>query len=108
VIPLQQPMPAFLPAPTALTYIVGVGLIAGSLGLLLDWHARLAAALLGVLVLGVVLVVYLPLLVAEPSVEVGLNYFFDTLLFGGACLALGGALPRPPPVRPVIEACPAR
>jgi hypothetical protein len=38
-----------------------------------------------------VLFVYLPLLIKRPSDIVSLNYFFDTLAFGGAILLLGGA-----------------
>jgi hypothetical protein len=52
------------------------------------------ASLLGALVLGIVVCVYLPLLVAMPSVEVGLNYFMDTLTYAGTLLALAGALPK--------------
>jgi uncharacterized membrane protein len=95
VIPLSQPMPAWVPA-QAMAYGTGVALLIGGAALLFDWRARLVASLLGVLVLGIVGGVYLPLLIAEPSVEVGLNYFMDTLLYGGTLLALAGALPAEP------------
>ena len=38
------------------------------------------------------LFIYLPILVASPLDLVALNYFFDTLLFSGAVLALADAL----------------
>jgi hypothetical protein len=47
-----------------------------------------------------VLFLYLSIVLAIPSAAdggaklEGLNYFFDTLLFGGAVLALAGALPE--------------
>jgi hypothetical protein len=50
-----------------------------------------------------VLLVYGPILVAalfDPSTAVkveGINYFFDTLLFAGAILALANATPRAEP-----------
>jgi uncharacterized membrane protein len=94
VIPLSQPMPAWMPAQAAITYGTGAALLIAGVLLLLDLRARLVASLLGALILGVVVVFYGPLLVAVPSVEVGLNYFMDALMFAGAVLALAGALPK--------------
>jgi uncharacterized membrane protein len=94
VIPLSQPMPAWMPAQAVITYGTGVALLICGGSLLLDLRARLMASLLGALVLGIVVGVYLPLLVAVPSVEVGLNYFMDTLTYAGTLLALAGALPK--------------
>jgi hypothetical protein len=37
------------------------------------------------------LFVYLPMLIASPKDIVSLNYFFDTLAFSGAALALADA-----------------
>jgi hypothetical protein len=54
----------------------------------------MAATCLGIMILLLVLFVYLPILVASPTDLESLNYFFDTLLFSGAALVLGNALPK--------------
>jgi hypothetical protein len=69
-------------------------MIACGAGIVFDRKARSSAAVLGTAINFVVLVVYVPLLVAQPSVAVGLNYFADTLAFGGTVLLLAGALDR--------------
>jgi putative oxidoreductase len=94
VIPLSKPMPAWMPAHAVIAYGTGVALLICGASLLLNLRPRLIGSLLGVFVLGIVMVVYLPLLVAEPSVEVGVNYFMDTLMYAGVLLALAGALPK--------------
>ena len=54
--------------------------------------ARLAATWLGLVILLLVLAVYLPILIANPSdIGNGLNYLMDTLLLGGSVLALAQA-----------------
>jgi hypothetical protein len=40
------------------------------------------------------LAVYVPIAWAERASLEGLNYFFDTLMFGGTVLLLAGAMPR--------------
>jgi len=52
----------------------------------------LAATTLGLTAFGVVLLVYAPLLIANPRDE--LNYVADTLLFSGSVLALASILPK--------------
>jgi hypothetical protein len=60
----------------------------------------MAATYLGTWIVLLVLLVYLPMVIAIPStadggVKIeGLNYFFDTMLFAGAILALANALPK--------------
>jgi hypothetical protein len=60
----------------------------------------MAATYLGSWIVLLVVFVYGPILIAalaDPSTDVkveGLNYFFDTLLFGGTILALANATPR--------------
>ena len=54
----------------------------------------------GVMLLILMLAVYLPMLSAKPFDIVAIDYFFDTLLFGGSVLAVAGiqsraAAPRP-------------
>lgn len=93
-VPLEHPLPAWVPAPVAFAYVVGTILIACGSCIALDWRGAEAAAILGWAVVILVLVVYVPLLVSEPSVAVGLNYFMDTLAFAGGALIWAGALGR--------------
>ena len=67
---------------------------AGTL-LLAGKKTRVAATWLGVTVLFVELVVYVPIGVVErASLNDGLNYVADTLMFCGAVLLLASAMPR--------------
>lgn len=94
VLPLPQPLPSWIPMHLVLAYITGSILFIAGVSLLVNRKARLAATVLGIAVLAVVIIVYLPLLVARPLDLVPLNYLFDTLLFSGSALALAGALPK--------------
>jgi hypothetical protein len=64
---------------------------------LLARKTRLAATCLGAWIVLLVVLIYGPVLIgalADPSAGVqveGVNYFADTLLFGGAILSLAGA-----------------
>jgi hypothetical protein len=68
--------------------------------ILLNKKTRMAATYLGAWIVLLVLFVYGPILIASlanPSTDLkieGINYFFDTLLFAGAILALASATPR--------------
>jgi uncharacterized membrane protein len=94
-IPLEKAMPAAVPLPMVIAYGMGAVLIAAGLCMLLNIRAREAAEALGVTILLVILIVYLPILLAAPSdIGVAFNYFFDTLMYAGAVLMLAGALPR--------------
>ena len=63
--------------------------------LLIGKKTRAAAAWLGLTVLFVELVVYVPIGVVErASLNNGLNYVMDTLMFCGAVLLLARAMPR--------------
>lgn len=91
-VPLEHVMPAWVPAPVAFAYAVGAILIACGLCISFDWRGASAAAILGWMVVTLVGMVYVPMLVAEPSVGVGLNYLMDTLAFGGGALVWARAL----------------
>jgi hypothetical protein len=60
----------------------------------------MAATYLGTWIVLLVLFIYVPILItqiSDPSTGTqveGINYFADTLLFGGAILALASATPR--------------
>jgi uncharacterized membrane protein len=93
VVPLDEPLPAWIPARAAIGVLTGVILIAAGANLILGRWAKAWATWLGTWAVAMVVLVYGPWLVATPGIEKGLNFFADTLLFGGAVLSLAGALP---------------
>jgi uncharacterized membrane protein len=99
-VPLEKLTPVWIPGRLIVGYLTGALLLGAGISLLLGKNTKTAATYLGAWVLLVVLLVYLPMVLAIPSsadggakIE-GLNYFFDTLLYSGAVLALATALPR--------------
>ena len=98
-VPLEKPMPAWIPVPAIIGYLTAAILLVSGLLILLAKKTRLAATYLGTWILLLVIFVYGPILITslmDPSTAVkveGLNYFADTLLFAGAILALAGASP---------------
>jgi uncharacterized membrane protein len=96
-VPLEKEMVAWIPARALIDYLTGAFLIAAGVCFLLARKTRLAATYLGAWIVLMVAAIYLPVLLwalADPSTGVkveGLNYFGDTLLFGGVILSL--ALP---------------
>jgi hypothetical protein len=75
-------------------------LVVAGVSILLGKKVRMAATYLGTWIVLLVLMVYGPILIVSlmnPSTGVkieGINYFADTLLFGGAILALAKATVR--------------
>lgn len=94
-VPLEPLTPTWIYGHAIWTYLAAaVYAVTGAL-LLVDKKTRLAATLLGVTVLLVELAVYVPIGVVErASLDKGLNYVADTLMFCGAVLLLAGAMPR--------------
>jgi uncharacterized membrane protein len=94
-IPLNRVTPGYIFGHSIWTYLAAaVYVVAGTL-LLLGKKTRLAATSLGLTVLLLELVVYVPIGVVErASLATGLNYVADTLMFCGALLLLAGAMPR--------------
>jgi uncharacterized membrane protein YphA (DoxX/SURF4 family) len=94
-IPLQRITPEYAYGHAVWTYLAAVVYaVAGAL-LLVGKKTRAAATWLGLTVLFVELVVYVPIGVVErASLGNGLNYVADTLMFCGAVLLLAGAMPR--------------
>jgi uncharacterized membrane protein YphA (DoxX/SURF4 family) len=98
-IPLEKLMSDWIPGRLLIGYLTGAILLVAGMFILLAQKTRMAATYLGAWMVLLVLLVYGPILVAslaDPSTAVkveGLNYFFDTLLFGGAILALASATP---------------
>src|SRR5580698_6209203 len=100
-VPLEKLMPAWIPAHLLIGWLTGAILVAAGVCILLDKHARMAATYLGAWIVLLVVFIYGPILIAalaDPSTDVkveGIDYFFDTLLFAGAILALASATPDP-------------
>jgi uncharacterized membrane protein len=96
-VPLPKVTPAYIPLRSAWGYLTGVALAFAGLSLIVRWRARLAVTSLGFVYVVLVIFFYLPMMVmmwarSESRIE-GLNYFFDTLMFGGVVLILASALP---------------
>jgi uncharacterized membrane protein YphA (DoxX/SURF4 family) len=94
-IPLERVTPEWVYGHAIWTYLPAVVYaVAGTL-LLVGTKTRASATWLGWTVLFVELVVYVPIGVMErASLDNGLNYVADTLMFCGALLLLAGAMPR--------------
>jgi hypothetical protein len=96
-VPLEKLMPAWIPAHLLIGYLTGAILVVAGVCILLNKKTRTAATYLGTWIVLLVVFIYGPILIAalaDPSTDakvVGINYFFDTLLFGGTILALASA-----------------
>jgi uncharacterized membrane protein YphA (DoxX/SURF4 family) len=74
-------------------YLAGAACIVAGISIFLNKRVRLAATLLGVLILLFCLVVWVTCLMAHPEAIAEANYLKDLGLAGGALL-LAGAVPR--------------
>jgi uncharacterized membrane protein len=98
--PLEKLMPDWIPERLLIGYLTGAILVVAGAYILLDRKTRKAATVLGAWIVLLVVVIYGPILIAslaDPSTAIkieGINYFADTLLFGGTILALASATPR--------------
>ena len=99
-VPLQKLTPAWIPGRLLIDYVTGAILLVAGASILLAKKTRMAATYLGTWIVLLFFFIYGPILIAalaDPSTDVkveGINYFFDTLLFAGAILALASATPR--------------
>jgi uncharacterized membrane protein YphA (DoxX/SURF4 family) len=93
-IPLEMVTPGYIFGHFVWTYLTAAVYAVAGLLLLIGKRTRAAATWIGLTVLIVVLVEYVPIAVVEHSDLGGLNYFFDTLMFGGTVLLLASAMPR--------------
>jgi uncharacterized membrane protein len=97
-VPLAKLTPTWIPLRLFWSYLAGAVLFAAGASILVNKKARSAATYLGIAVLLIVLVIYLPIEVSIPAdIGNGLNYFADTLLFCGAAFVLADALPKEAP-----------
>ena len=96
-VPLAKQIPTWIPMRALIDYVTGGFLLISGVCILLNKKTRTAATYLGSWILLMVLVIYGPVLIGalldpNPGVKIeGLNYFFDTLLYAGAILALASA-----------------
>ena len=99
-VPLERLTPAYIYGGALWAYLAAVVYaVAGTL-LLVGKKTRAAATWLGLTVLLVELVVYVPIgVVDRASLDNGLNYVGDTLMFCGALFLLAGAMPHKVPRR---------
>jgi len=94
-VPLEPLTPQYVYGHAIWTYVAAVVYASAGILLLVGKKTRAAATWLGLTVLFVVLVVYVPIAVVErASLDNGLNYLGDTLMFCGTVLLLAGAMPR--------------
>jgi len=94
-VPLERLTPTWIPGHAIWTYVAGAGYVVAGIPLLLGKKTRAAATWVGLTVLFVELVVYVPIGVADrASLDNGLNFVGDTLMYCGAVLLLAGAMPR--------------
>lgn len=93
-VPLEKLMPVWIPARRVISYFTGALLLATGACILQGKKTRVAATYLGTWIVLLVICIYGPILTAsllDPSTAVkveGINYFADTLLYGGTILTL--------------------
>ena len=94
-VPLEPLTPQYIYGRAVWTYVAAVVYLVAGIPLLLGKKTRAAAAWVGLSVLFVELVVYVPIaIVQRASLDNGLNYLGDTLMFCGTVLLLAGAMPH--------------
>ena len=96
-VPLEKQMATWIPARAVIDYLTGASLIVAGVCFLLARKVRMAATYVGAWIVLLVVVIYGPVMIGaladlSTAVQVeGLNYFADTLLFGGVILSLARA-----------------
>ncbi|HME36039.1 MAG TPA: hypothetical protein VKF84_12450 [Candidatus Sulfotelmatobacter sp.] len=98
-VPLEKLTPTWIPGRLLIDYLTGAILLVAGTAILVGKKTRMAATYLGTWLVLLVVFIYGPILIAalaDPSADrvEAINYFFDTLLFAGAILAVARATPR--------------
>lgn len=94
-VPLEKMTPAWVPVPYFWAYLTGTVLVVAGLAILVNRYTRTAAAVAGLWIVLLTLFLYVPILAmgrGTAALVEGLNYVFDTLLYGGALLLLAMAV----------------
>jgi uncharacterized membrane protein len=89
-VPLAKVTPLWIPLAHFWTALTGLALVIGGGAMLARNVSRQAATALGAWVVLLVISVYLAIMIAKPDIE-DLNYFADTLMFGGVLLVASRA-----------------
>jgi uncharacterized membrane protein len=91
--PLGKITPAWIPGNIFWVYLTGSALIVCGACLVLNTKARPAAIYIGIVILLLVLFIYVPVTIANPSdLDSGLNSLADTLALSGTALVLADAI----------------
>jgi uncharacterized membrane protein YphA (DoxX/SURF4 family)/uncharacterized membrane protein len=99
-VPLEPLTPHYVFGHAIWTYVAAVAYAVGGILLLVGKKTRAAATLVGATVFFVELVVYVPIAIVEiTSLDNGLNYMGDTLMYCGTVLLLAWAMPRGSPLQ---------
>ncbi len=96
-VPLSKVTPAWVPLPHLWAYLTGAVLLIAGIAILINRYRREAAVGAGLVMVLLTVFLYVPILATARStteIVVGINYVFDTLLFGGAVLLLAGSFSR--------------
>jgi len=94
-VPLERLTPQWIFGHAIWTYLAAVVYAVAGILLLAGKKTRAAATWIGLTVLLVELAVYVPIAIVDrASLDKGLNYMGDTLMYCGAILLLAGAMPR--------------
>jgi len=94
-VPLEPLTPPYIFGHAIWTYLAAIVYAVAGVFLLIGKKTRAAATWLGLTVLFIELVVYVPIgVVNRASLDNGFNYVGDTLMFCGAILLLARAMPR--------------
>jgi uncharacterized membrane protein len=93
-VPLAKVTPLWIPLAHFWTPMTGVALVIGAGAMFARSVSRQAAAALGGWVVVLVVTLYLAIMMAQLDIE-GLNYFADTLMFGGVLLVASCAYNAP-------------
>jgi len=94
-VPLTRLTPNYIPGGSMWTYLAAIIYAVAGILLVANRKSRAAATWLGATVLFIELIIYVPIgIVDRASLDNGLNYVADTLMFCGAVLLLAIAMPR--------------
>jgi uncharacterized membrane protein len=93
-VPLARLIPDYIYGHAIWTYLAAAGYLAAGVPLILGKKTRAAAMWVGLTVLFVELVVYVPIAFMDRATIEGFNYMADTLMFCGAVLLLAESMPH--------------
>jgi uncharacterized membrane protein len=103
-VPLAKLTPDWVPWRFFCADVVGAVLLVAGVSVLVNKWSRLATSAVGLVMVVLTVGLYLPIaLIAHGTAAQieGVNYVFDTLLFGGAALLVAGAMPATEPAASV-------